>query len=58
MNKLEERFLIYTALLLLCAFSSVFLGVIMGLWAFVQMAAVIELMYYVGAPRADETSGS
>ena len=48
MDKLEERFLIYTALLLLCAVASVFLGMTAGLWTFVQMAAVVELTYLIG----------
>ena len=48
MNILDERFVIYTALVLLCSIASVFLGMAAGLWSFLQIAAVIELLYWVG----------
>jgi hypothetical protein len=50
MKTMEERFLIYTALLLLCATSAVFVGAVAALWSFVQIVAVIELVFLVGAP--------
>ena len=48
MSKLEERALIYMALLMLCSVASVFIGLVAGAWTFVQMASVIELMYLLG----------
>ena len=48
MNILDERLVIYSALALLCSFASVFLGLAAGLWSFLQIAAVIELLYWVG----------
>lgn len=48
MNILDERLVIYTALVLLCSIASVFLGMAAGLWSFLQIAAVIELLYWLG----------
>lgn len=55
MDTLDERFLIYTALLLLCAVAGVFLGLVVAAWTFVQMTAVIELVYWIGGPGRDKT---
>ena len=55
MSKLEERVLIYIALILLCSLASVFMGLTAGSWSFVQMASVIELMYLIGGPDRNET---
>ena len=52
MNILDERFVIYTALVLLCSIASVFLGMAAGLWSFLQIAAVIELLYWIGVPAS------
>jgi hypothetical protein len=49
-NSLDERLVIYSALALLCSISSVFLGMAAGLWSFLQIAAVIELLYWIGLP--------
>lgn len=46
MAAVEERFLIYTALLVLCATSGAFLGPVAALCTFVQVAAIIELVYW------------
>ena len=46
METVEERFLIYTALMILCATIGTFLGLAAGFWSFVQIAAVIELIYW------------
>ena len=48
MNTLDERFVIYTALALLCSTASVFLGLAAGIWSFIQIAAVIEFLYWIG----------
>ena len=50
MNTMEERYLIYPALLLLCAVSAAFVGAVAALWSLVQIVAVIELVFLVGVP--------
>ncbi len=52
MKTLDERFMIYSALVILCCTSSVFFGVTAGIWSFVQIAAVIEFMYWLGLPAS------
>lgn len=51
MNKLEERLLIYGAVLVLCGIAAAFLGAAVGLYTFIQIAAVIEFTYWFGSPR-------
>mgnify|MGYP001546310641 CR=1 FL=1 len=46
MEKVEERFLVYTALMVLCATMGTFLGLAVGLLSFIQVAAIIELVYW------------
>jgi hypothetical protein len=46
MTALEERFLVYTALSVLCATSGAFLGPAAGVCSFLQILAVIELIYW------------
>ena len=48
MNAVDERFMIYAALALLCSAVGAFLGTAAGLWSFVQIAAVIEFLYWLG----------
>ncbi|RLA56685.1 MAG: hypothetical protein DRQ98_01415 [Gammaproteobacteria bacterium] len=48
MNTQDERFFLYSALLILCCTASIFVGLVAGLWSFVQIVAVIELMYWIG----------
>ncbi|MEH6591920.1 MAG: hypothetical protein V7746_16785 [Halioglobus sp.] len=48
MTLVEERFLIYAALLLVCAVAGSLLGLAAAIWSFLQMAVVIELMYMLG----------
>lgn len=50
MNKLSERFLIYTALLVLCAMTAAFAGTAAAIWSFLQVVAVIELIYWIASP--------
>ncbi len=50
MNKLGERFLIYTALALLCVITAAVVGTAAGLWSFVQVVAVIEFIYWIARP--------
>jgi len=53
MDTLNERFFIYSALLILCSTISVLVGLAAGLWSFVQIAAVVELMYWIGTRSGD-----
>ena len=59
MDRTEERFLVYTALLIVCSTIGSFLGLGVGIWTFIQIAAVIELMYWLGShPGCDEDTRS
>ena len=51
MTAIEERVLIYTALAVVCAFVGVFAGSVAGALTFVQIAAVIEALFWFGVPR-------
>jgi hypothetical protein len=51
MNKLEEKVLIYSALVCLCSVTSLFLGVAAAGWTFIMMATVIELLFLFADPR-------
>ncbi len=51
MTKLEERVLIYTALAVVSAIASVFLGLLAGALTFIQIGAVIEGLYWFGLPK-------
>jgi len=53
MSSLEERGLIYIALILLCALASGFMGLTAGMWTFLQVVAVIEVLYLIGGPGRD-----
>ena len=53
MDTPDERFLIYSALLVLCSTASVFVGLAAGAWSFVQIAAVIEIIYWIGTPGGE-----
>ena len=46
MEKVEERFLVYTALLVLCTTIGALLGPSAGILSFFQIAAIIELTYW------------
>jgi hypothetical protein len=48
MTFVEERFLIYTALVVVCAAAGSLLGLAVAIWSFLQMVVVIELMYMLG----------
>ncbi|MBE9538827.1 MAG: hypothetical protein IMF06_07065 [Proteobacteria bacterium] len=52
MKTLDERFLIYSALVILCCTSSVFFGLAAGFWSLIQITAVIEFMYWIGLPAS------
>ncbi len=52
MNKWSERLLIYPALAVLCAMTATFAGGAAGFWSFVQVAAVIELIYWIARPAS------
>ena len=50
MNRLGERFLIYTGLAVLCALTAAFAGTSAAIWSFVQVVAVVELIYWIASP--------
>ena len=50
MKTLEQRITIYAALGLLCSAVSALAGPVAAIWSFVQMAAVIELLYVLAQP--------
>ena len=52
MNRWGERFLIYTALAVLCVMTAAFAGSAAALWSFFQVLAVIELIYWIARPAA------
>ncbi len=56
MDNLDERFLVYIGLLLLCSTLAVFMGLPAGIWTFLQVATVIELLYWLALDAADETA--
>ena len=59
MDRTDERILVYMALLIVCCTIGTFLGLLAGIWTFLQIAAVIELMYWLGSnPGCDEQSRS
>jgi len=55
MNTADGRFTIYTALTLLCSLASFLVGPVAALWTFVQIAAVIEILHWLGVPVAAQT---
>ncbi len=56
MNRLGERFLIYTALLALCAMTVAFAGLAAAVLSFAQIVMVIELIYWIAGPRAKQSA--
>ena len=50
MNKLYERFLIYTAVAILCTTVATVVGSSAGVWTMVQIIAVVELIYWIARP--------
>ncbi len=55
MNTPELRITIYSALALLCCVVSALAGPAAAIWSFVQMAAVIELLYALLQPARVHT---
>jgi ABC-type microcin C transport system permease subunit YejE len=51
MSTIEERILIYIALAVVCALVGVFAGMIFGALTFLQIAAVIEALFWFGMPK-------
>jgi hypothetical protein len=54
MDNLDERFLVYTALLILCSFLSVLVSLPAGIWTFLQIATVIEIIYWITFSGGDD----
>ena len=50
MNGTDGRFFIYPALILVSVLISVGMGFMAGLWSFLQIVAVMELVCWLGLP--------
>lgn len=53
MTSVEERILVYMALLVVCAFIAVFAGLAAAAFTLLQVAAVIEALFWFGVPKPD-----
>ncbi len=51
MTTFEERVLIYTALAVISSFIMVSISVMAGALTFIQIAAVVEALYWFGLPK-------
>lgn len=51
MTKMEERVLIYTALAVVCSFAAAFVGFTAAGLTFIQIAALIEALFWFGLPK-------
>lgn len=51
MTTFEERVLVYTALAVVCAFIAVFAGLAAAALTLLQIAAVIEALFWFGVPK-------
>ena len=59
MDRTDQRFLVYTALLIVCCTIGTYLGLVAGAWTFLPIEAVLELMYWLGShPGSVEGSRS
>ena len=50
MSQTEDRILVYIALAVICAFIGVFGGLVVAGLTFLQVAAVIEALFWFGLP--------
>jgi hypothetical protein len=48
--------MIYTALAVLCGMTAAFAGAAAALWSFLQVVAVIELIYWLASPAHKDTA--
>ena len=51
MSNIEERILLYIALAVICAFVAVAAGLVAAGFTFLQIAAVIEALFWFGVPK-------
>lgn len=56
MSTLSERFLIYAALAMLCVLTAAFTGTAAAIWSFLQIVAVIELIYWIASPAENDSA--
>jgi hypothetical protein len=49
MNTMGERIFVYSALLAVCVLLSALLGLPAGIWSLLQIVAVVEFIYWLGA---------
>lgn len=54
MTSRDERWLVYTALVLLSGLVALLVGIEAGIWTLLQMTAATELMYWLGSPFGDD----
>lgn len=54
MTTRDERWLVYTALVVVSSLVAMLLGIEAGAWTLVQMTAATELMYWLGSPFGDD----
>jgi hypothetical protein len=55
MGGIEERRMIYTALLIACGVIALSASPAAGAWSFVQVSLMIELMFWLGSNRGSVT---
>ncbi len=53
MQDMQERKLVYTALLIACAVIALGAGPLVGLWSFLQVGVMIELACWLGLQRGN-----
>ena len=51
MTKLQVRVLIYIAVAVVCSLVGVFAGLMAGVLTFLQIAAVVEALFWFGLPK-------
>lgn len=54
MSIFEQRFLVYSALGILCGAASLVLGVTAAIWSFLQVVLVIEFINWIGTPGREQ----
>jgi hypothetical protein len=58
MRTFEERCLIYTALLIVCATAGALTSWQAGFWTLVQIACAVELLNWLGVHASSKDTGS
>ena len=58
MDHLEQRFMVYSALLILCGTLSIFVGPTAGMWSFLLVASVVEIIYWITFDSGEDSAHS